>query len=54
MRCRKSNFKREIYSNTCLSQETRKISNKQCNLTPKIAREKRTNKTPKVVEGKKS
>ena len=30
---------------TSLPQETRKISNKQCNLTPKGTREIRTNKT---------
>ena len=30
---------REIDSNTILSQETRKISNKQPNLTPKATRE---------------
>ena len=37
--------KREVYSYTSLPQETRKISNKQCNLTPKGTRERRTNKT---------
>lgn len=31
----KSGTKREIYSNLGLPQETRKISNKQCNITPK-------------------
>ena len=41
----KVNFKREVYSNTMLPQETRKISNKQSNLTPKGTREIRTNKT---------
>ena len=40
----KSISKREVYSNTNLPQETRKISNKQPNLTPKATRE-RTNKT---------
>ena len=34
----------EVYSNTILPQETRKISNKQPNLTPKLTW-KRTNKT---------
>ena len=43
--CSKSNSKREIYSNIILPQETRKISNKQPNLTPKATRERRTNKT---------
>ena len=37
--------KREVYSNTSLPQETRKISNKQSNPTPKGTRERRTNKT---------
>ena len=41
----KSSSKREVYSNTILPQETRKISNKKSNLTPKGARERRTNKT---------
>ena len=35
MGCSKSSSKREVYSNTILRQETRKISNKQSNLTPK-------------------
>ena len=37
--------KREVYSNTILPQKTRKISNKQSNLTPKGTRARRTNKT---------
>ena len=45
MACGKSSSNREVYSNTILSQETRKIINKQSNLTPKAARERRTNKT---------
>ena len=45
MGCSKSSSKREIYSNTISPQETRKISNKQPNLTPKATRERRTNKT---------
>ena len=44
MGCSKSNSKREVYDDTSLPQETRKISNKQPNLTPKATRE-RTNKT---------
>ena len=40
----KSSSKWEVYSNTSLPHETRKISNKQCKLTPKGTRE-RTNKT---------
>ena len=53
MGCSKSSSKREVYSNTLLSQETGKISNKQPNLTPKAIRERRTKKT-KLAEGKKS
>ena len=41
----KSSSKKEFYSNTSLPQETRKISNKQPNLTPEATRERRTNKT---------
>ena len=42
MGCSKSNFKGEVYNDTSLPQETRNISNKQSNLTPKAARERRT------------
>ena len=35
----------EAYSNIIFPQETRKISSKQTNLTPKATREKRINKT---------
>ena len=35
----KSCSKREVYSNIILPQETRKISNKQPNLTPKATKE---------------
>ena len=45
MGCSKSSSKREVYSNTNLPQETRKISNKQPNITPKGTRKRRTNKT---------
>ena len=44
MGCSKSSSKREVYTNTILSQETRKISNKQPNLTPQATRERSTNK----------
>ena len=40
----KSSSKWEVYSNTILPQETRNISNKLSNLTPKGTRERRTNK----------
>ena len=42
MGCSKSSFEREVYSNTILPQETRKISNKQPNFTPKAIRERIT------------
>ena len=51
MGCSKSSSKREVYSNTSLCQETRKISNKQSNLTPKGTRERRKTK-PKVSRRK--
>ena len=41
--CSKNSSKREVYSDTSLPQETRKISNKQPNLKAKQTRE-RTNK----------
>ena len=40
MGCSKSISKREVYSDTSLPQETRKISNKQPKLTPKATRER--------------
>ena len=47
MGCSKSSSKREVYSNTILTQETRNTSNKQPYLTPKAIRERRT-KNPNV------
>ena len=44
MGCSKSSSKREVYSNTFLPQETRNISNKQPNLTPKAIKERRRKK----------
>ena len=41
----KSISNREVYSNKILPQETRNISNKESNLTPKGTTERRTNKT---------
>ena len=41
---RKSGSKREVYSNTGLSQEIRKISNKQLKLPSKGIKKGRTNK----------
>ena len=47
MGCSKSSSKRDVYSNTSLPQETRKILNKQSKLTPKeLEREEQTK--PKV------
>ena len=45
---------REVYSNTILPQETRKTLNRQPNSTSKTAGKRRTEKTSKLVEGKKS
>jgi len=42
--CSKSSSKREVYSNTGLTQEARKISNKQHNLALKGARKITTTK----------
>ena len=53
MGCSKSRSSREVYSNTILPQKTRKISNKQPNLTPKAIRERRTKrKNPKISRRK--
>ena len=55
MECSKTSSKREVYSNTILPQEIRKISNKQPNLTPKAIRERKrttTTKYPKVSSRK--
>ena len=54
MGCSKSSSKREVYSYTSLPQETRNISNKQPNFTPKEIRERRTKMSPTLAEGKKS
>ena len=51
MGCSKSSSKREVYNNIILPQETRNISNKQPNLTPKAIRKRRT-KNPIVSRRK--
>ena len=51
MGCSESSSKREVYSNTIIPQETRKISNKQPNLTPKQL-ENEEQKNPKVSRSK--
>ena len=50
----KSSSKREVYSNTILTEETIKTSNRQPNFTPETTRKRRTKKPPKLVEGNKS
>ena len=45
----KSSYKREVYSNTILPQETKKTLNRQPNVTPKTTGKRRK----KLVEGKK-
>ena len=52
MGLRKSNSKREAYSERNLHQETRKISNKPFHLTSKRTRKRRTSKLK--AEGKKA
>ena len=54
MGCSKSGFKKEVYSNKILPQETRKTLNRQPNFTPKTTGKRRRKKPPKLVEGKKS
>ena len=51
MGCSKRSSKREVYSNIMLLQETRNISNKQPNLSPKAVR-KEEQKTPQVSRRK--
>ena len=42
-----SSFKREVYNNTTLPQETRKTSNRQANFTPKTTGKRTTTTTTK-------
>jgi len=51
MRFSKSSAKREVHSNTSLSQKTRETSNKQPNFTPKQL--EKENKNPKFSRRKK-
>ena len=53
MGCSKGSSKREVYGNTILHQETRKISNNNLNLHLKQL-EKEEQKIPTLAEGKKS
>ena len=52
MGCSKSSSKREVYSNTSLTQEARKTLNRQHLHLEQL--EKEEQKNAKVVEGKKS
>ena len=66
MGCSKSSSKREVYSNTILTQETRKALNRQCQFTPKTTKKKKRRRRTKnkqtnkkktlqtLLEGKKS
>ena len=51
--CSKSNSKREVYSNRGLPQESRKISNKLPNLTPKRRQKKNNKQNPNPPKGRK-
>ena len=50
----KRRSKKEVYSNTILPQKSRKKYNRQPNFTHKTTVKRRTKKTPKLLEGKKS
>ena len=45
MGCHESSSMKKVYGNKNFHQETRKISIKQPNITPKATKERRTNKT---------
>ena len=49
-----SSSKREVYSNTILPQETRKILNRRPKFTPTTTGKRITKNPKKLVEGKKS
>ena len=48
----KAVLKREVYSNTILPQETRKISNRQPNFTPKTTWKNKTKQNTKISRRK--
>ena len=52
MGCSNSSSKREVYSDTILPHETRKILNRQPNFTPKTTVKSRTKKNPKISRRK--
>ena len=45
-----NSFKRKVYSNTILPQETRKTSNRQPNFTPKTTGKRTTTTTTKKTQ----
>ena len=49
----KSSFQREVHSNKCLHQETRKISDEQPNLIPQETKKRKNKWSPELVEGMK-
>ena len=51
MGCSNSSSKREVYSNTILPQQIRKIANKQPNFIYRVTRKRKQN--PKSIKGKK-
>ena len=53
MGCSKSSFKREVYGNTILPQDTRKTSNREPNFIHKTSGNRTTTQT-KLIEEKKS
>ena len=52
MGCSRSSSKTEVYSNTILPQETRKILNRQPNFIPKMTGKRRLKKNPKISRRK--
>ena len=61
--CSKIGFKREVYSNTIIPQETRKTQNRQTNFTPKATgkrislknqKKERNHKDPSRNKGKRN
>ena len=53
MGCNKSSSKREVYSNTILPQETRKISNRQPKFTPKATGKRKGKKKKNKISRRK-
>ena len=53
MGCSKISYKREVYSNTILPQETRKTLNRQPNFTPKATGKRRRKKKKTKISRRK-